>query len=52
MSQPVRLYYPQEEINYNHDNYLDARARVEGYSWHKRMWWDTKDQNYKVYTQN
>ena len=52
MSQPVRLYYPQEEINYNHDNYLDARARVEGYSWHKRMWWDTKDQNYKIYTQN
>ena len=49
MSQPVRLYYPLEEENYNSKNNADAKARVEGYNWHKRMWWDTKDQNYTTY---
>jgi hypothetical protein len=53
MDQPVRLYYPQEEINYNKDNYLEVvDQRMGGFSWHKRMWWDVKDQNYKTYTQN
>lgn len=53
MSQPVRLYYPQEENEYNHDNYHEViDNRMKGFSWHKRMWWDTKEQNYKVYTQN
>ena len=50
MSQPVRLYYPQEEVNYNKDNYLDAIDRMGGNSWHTRMWWDVKDQNYKAFT--
>lgn len=52
MDQPVRLFYPQEEINYNKQNYLDVIDRMGGFSWHKRMWWDTKDQNYKLYTNN
>ena len=53
MDQPVRLYYPQEEINYNRDNYLEVvDQRMGGFSWHKRLWWDVKDQNYKTYTQN
>lgn len=50
LEQPVRLYYPQEEINYNKENYLEAIARMNGFSWHKRMWWDTHEQNYKEYT--
>lgn len=50
MNQPVRLFYPQEEINYNKVNYLDAIERMGGFSWHKRMWWDTKEQNYKNFT--
>lgn len=52
MDQPVRMFYPQEEINYNRNNYLEAIDRMGGFSWHKRMWWDTKDQNYKAYVQN
>jgi len=52
MDQPVRLFYPQEEINYNKQNYLDVINRMEGFSWHKRMWWDYKDQNYKAYVKN
>ena len=49
MDQPVRLFYPQEEINYNKQNYQDVINRMGGFSWHKRMWWDTKEQNYKTY---
>jgi hypothetical protein len=52
MDQPVRLFYPQEEINYNKQNYLDVINRMEGFSWHKRMWWDYKEQNYKAYVKN
>ena len=53
MSQPVRLYYPQEENEYNHDNYHEViDNRMKGFSWHKRMWWDTKEQNYKTYVLN
>lgn len=53
MSQPVRLYYPQDEMNYNRKNYLEVvDDRMGGFSWHKRMWWDVKDQNYKAYVQN
>ena len=53
MSQPVRLYYPQEENEYNHDNYHEViDNRMDGFSWHKRMWWDTKEQNYKTYVRN
>jgi len=52
MDQPVRLFYPQEEINYNKQNYLDVIERMGGFSWHKRMWWDTKDQNYTTYPLN
>jgi pyruvate/2-oxoacid:ferredoxin oxidoreductase beta subunit len=52
MDQPVRLYYPQEEINYNRLNYLEVvNDRMGGFSWHKRMWWDVKDQHYKAYVQ-
>ena len=49
MDQPVRLFYPQEEINYNKQNYQDVINRMGGFSWHKRMWWDTKEQHYKTY---
>lgn len=52
MDQPVRLFYPQEEINYNKQNYQDVINRMGGFSWHKRMWWDTKEQNYKTYVKN
>ena len=52
MDQPVRLFYPQEEINYNKQNYQDVINRMGGFSWHKRMWWDTKEQNYKAYVKN
>ena len=52
MSQPVRLYYPQEENDYNHKNFSEVIERMGGFSWHKRMWWDTKDQNYKAYVRN
>lgn len=52
MDQPVRLYYPQEEINYNRLNYLEVvNDRMGGFSWHKRMWWDVKDKHYKAYVQ-
>ena len=52
MDQPVRLFYPQEEINYNKQNYQDVINRMGGFSWHKRMWWDTKEQHYKTYVKN
>lgn len=50
LDQPVRLYYPQEEINYNKENYLFNIERMGGFSWHKRLWWDTKEQNYQPFT--
>lgn len=51
MQQPVRLYYPAFEINYNRDNYNEAINRMPGqkFSWHSRMWWDTKDMEYQSY---
>ena len=49
MDQPVRMFYPEEEFNYNKQNYQDAIDRMGGFSWHKRMWWDTKEQNYKAW---
>ncbi|MBO4665724.1 MAG: SusD/RagB family nutrient-binding outer membrane lipoprotein [Paludibacteraceae bacterium] len=40
---PVRLCYPLKEETYSKDAYSEAKARVEGgYSWHARLWWDTK----------
>lgn len=48
LNQPARLYYPQEEMNYNNENYQAAVARMKDgkFSWHTRMWWDVKEQNY------
>jgi len=39
---PVRLCYPQNEETYNNEAYQAAKARVTDYSWHARLWWDTK----------
>ena len=40
---PVRLCYPLKEETYSKDAYSEAKARVQGeYSWHARLWWDTK----------
>lgn len=50
MNQPVRLYYPAFEANYNKANYDQAIQRMGGFSWHKKMWWDTKDMEYKMYS--
>jgi hypothetical protein len=40
---PVRLCYPIKEETYSKEAYQEAKARVPGgYSWHARLWWDTK----------
>ena len=45
---PVRLQYPSLESRYNKSNYEDAIQRLGGTdNWHQRMWWDTKDGNFK-----
>lgn len=55
MNQPVRLYYPAFEANYNSANYNEAISRPESegglgghFSWHKRMWWDRADMTYQL----
>ena len=45
---PTRLKYPELEAQYNADNYKEAIQNLGGTdNWHKRMWWDTADQNMK-----
>ena len=39
---PVRLCYPIKEETYSKDAYREAKDRVGNYSWHARLWWDTK----------
>lgn len=47
MQTPVRLKYPIIEQNYNGANYNAAIERLGGSDdWHKRVWWDTKEQNF------
>ncbi len=47
MMTPTRLKYPNLERNYNSDNVKEAIDRLGGSDdWHKRVWWDTKDQNF------
>lgn len=47
MKTPTRLKYPNLEQNYNNDNYTEAVNRLGGSDdWHKRVWWDVKDQNF------
>lgn len=44
---PTRLKYPNLEQDYNLNNYTEAIKRLGGSDdWHKRVWWDTKDQNF------
>jgi len=47
MQTPTRLKYPVIEQNYNGENYNEAIERLGGSDdWHKRVWWDTKEQNF------
>lgn len=44
---PTRLKYPNLEQDYNLNNYTEAIKRLGGSDdWHKRVWWDTEDQNF------
>ena len=53
MTTPVRLMYPKLEQDYNLDNYNAALQRMGGSdNWHKRVWWDTKEQNFYDPTTN
>lgn len=46
LSMPTRLKYPELEDQYNHVNYQEAKARMDGSDdWHKRLWWDKDDIN-------
>ncbi len=41
LTTPVRLKYPNLEIEYNSANYKQAIERLGGTDdWHKRVWWD------------
>ena len=45
---PVRLKYPNLEMQYNSVNYKEAIERLGGNDdWHKRMWWDVAEQNFQ-----
>lgn len=47
MTTPTRLKYPNLEQDYNLVNYKEAIDRLGGSDdWHKRVWWDTKEQNF------
>jgi hypothetical protein len=38
---PTRLYYPNDEMQKNETNYLDAVARLGGKNdWNGKVWWD------------
>ncbi|WP_348799958.1 SusD/RagB family nutrient-binding outer membrane lipoprotein [Flavobacterium adhaerens] len=38
---PTRLYYPNDEMQKNKDNYLDALSRMGGTNeWTNKVWWD------------
>lgn len=48
LSTPVRLRYPILEAKYNSEAYKEAVSRLGGTDdWHHRLWWDTKDGNFK-----
>ena len=42
LNTPLRLYYPQFEMQYNREQYEIAISRIEGGKddWHKPVWWD------------
>lgn len=47
METPTRLYYPAFEKTYNPKAYKEAIDRMGGKDdWHKRVWWDTKDNDH------
>lgn len=44
LSTPTRLKYPTAEFTSNNAAYTEALSRMGGKDdWHKRVWWDTKD---------
>ncbi len=48
LTTPTRLRYPQLEAQYNSANYNEAIERLGGTDdWHKRVWWDANEGNYK-----
>jgi len=41
-SQPFRTPYPQNQLDYNKPNYLEANNGIVDFAWGKQLWWDTR----------
>ena len=39
---PFRFPYPQNQVNYNYDNWAAQDAKLENYVWGEQLWWDTR----------